>query len=92
MAMGIPVIGSDIPGLRSIVRHDETGILVPVKDPEAIAGQLDRLLGDPALYQKISRNAAAYIRDNHSARAAAVKYGELYESLIMSGSREGGAR
>ena len=85
MAMGIPVIGSDIPGIRSIVRHEETGLIVPVKDPDAIARQLDRLLGDADLYQKISRNAAAHIRENHSARTAATKYGELYEKLIVPG-------
>ena len=84
MAMGIPVVGTDIPGIRSIVRHGETGILVPVKDPGAIASQLDRLLSTPDLYHKISRNAADYIRENHSARTATVKYGELYENLIAS--------
>ena len=84
MAMGIPVVGSDIPGIRTIVRHEETGILIPARDPGAIANQLDRLCGDPDLYRKISRNAARYIRENHSAQNAAVVYGELYEKLIAS--------
>ena len=89
MAMGIPVVGSDIPGIRSIVRHEETGILVPVRDPAAIAAQLDRLCYDPDLYRRISRNAAGYIRENHSAQPATVKYGELYKKLITSGNKKG---
>ncbi len=90
MAMGIPVVGSDIPGIRSIVHQEETGIIVPVRDPGAIANQLDRLLDDSDLYNKISRNAAAYIREHHSAGTAAVKYGELYEKLVLPMNKQSG--
>ena len=68
--------------------RDETGILVPVRNPGAFADQLDRVINDSTLYNKISRNASAYIRGNHSVEAAAIRYGELYEKLKASGNNE----
>jgi glycosyltransferase involved in cell wall biosynthesis len=43
-----PVIASDFGGFREVVRHDETGLLVPPQDPSALADAVDALLADPA--------------------------------------------
>lgn len=42
-----PVVASDVGGLRDIVAHDRTGILVPPRDPAALADAVDMLLADP---------------------------------------------
>jgi glycosyltransferase involved in cell wall biosynthesis len=44
-----PVIASDFGGFREVVRHEETGLLVPPQDPVALAAAIDRLLADPDL-------------------------------------------
>jgi glycosyltransferase involved in cell wall biosynthesis len=46
-ACGLPVIASDIGGLTEVVRHNETGIIVPPKDAEGIANAIGSLLIDP---------------------------------------------
>jgi glycosyltransferase involved in cell wall biosynthesis len=43
-----PVVASDFGGFREVVRHGETGILVPPQDPAALATAIDGLLADPA--------------------------------------------
>lgn len=48
MAMGRPVITCDAPGCRETVEHGVNGLLVPVRDPEALAAAISRLLDDPA--------------------------------------------
>ena len=48
-AAGKAVVASDIPGLADAVRRDETGLLVPSEDAEALAAAMTRLLGDPDL-------------------------------------------
>ena len=46
MAAGLPVVASDIPGYREVVRDGVEGILVPPGDPGAVAGAVDGILGD----------------------------------------------
>lgn len=47
MAMGRPIITCDAPGCRETVEHGVNGLLVPVRDPEALAAAIDRLLKNP---------------------------------------------
>jgi phosphatidyl-myo-inositol alpha-mannosyltransferase len=48
MAVGVPVVCSDIGGYRDLVRDDQEGVLVPPRDPEALAVALGALLDNPA--------------------------------------------
>lgn len=60
MASGLAVISTDCPcgGPRSVIRHMENGILIPVGDEAALAGALRLLLDDPALALRLGREAA----------------------------------
>jgi len=49
MAAGLPVVAGDRTAAAEVVAPRETGLLVPPRDPEALAGALVRLLEDPAL-------------------------------------------
>ena len=46
-AMGKPVIATDVVGCREVVEHGRTGILVPVRDSEALAKAIIELVRDP---------------------------------------------
>lgn len=48
-ACGTPAVGADRPGVRETVRHEETGLLVPYGDPDALAHALVRIARDPGL-------------------------------------------
>jgi len=50
-----PVVGSDVTGLRSVVRDEVSGYLVPSHDPAAYAERIGRLLDDPELAQQMGR-------------------------------------
>jgi len=49
MAAGLPVIATDIPGYREVVSDGVEGLLVPPRDPEALAAGLVRVLTEPEL-------------------------------------------
>jgi len=78
MAMGKPVIGSNIPGLKPLIEDGKTGMLVKVKSPPDIARAINRLTGDPSLYEDIASAARELIMRKHDARKAVEKYQELY--------------
>jgi glycosyltransferase involved in cell wall biosynthesis len=52
-AVGKPVIASDTGGLRDVVVHGESGLLVPPGDRHALRQAVERLLGDPALRERM---------------------------------------
>jgi phosphatidylinositol alpha-mannosyltransferase len=49
MAAGVPVVASDIPGYREVVRDRRDGMLVPPGDPEALRAAVGAILDDAAL-------------------------------------------
>jgi phosphatidylinositol alpha-mannosyltransferase len=54
MAAGVPVVATDIPGYREVVRDGVDGLLVPPRDPEALAGSIRRILREPELAARLA--------------------------------------
>lgn len=46
-ASGLPVVATDIRGCRQVVDHDTTGLLVPARNPDALAAAVEALATDP---------------------------------------------
>ncbi len=53
MAAGLPVVATDIPGYREVVTEGVEGLLVPPRDPEALAAALVRVLREPDLASRL---------------------------------------
>jgi phosphatidylinositol alpha-mannosyltransferase len=68
MAAGLPVVASDIPGYREVVRDSIDGLLVPPRDPGALARAIGRVLDEPDLAKRRGEagreRAARYSWDN----------------------------
>ncbi|HEX6418413.1 MAG TPA: glycosyltransferase family 4 protein [Acidimicrobiales bacterium] len=56
-AMGVPAVVTDIRGCRQVVDDGATGLLVPPRDPGALAASISRLAADPALRQRLGSAA-----------------------------------
>jgi glycosyltransferase involved in cell wall biosynthesis len=59
MAAGRPIVASDLPSTREILRNGDDALLVPPGDVEALAGAIGRLLADTALALRLARSAFA---------------------------------
>lgn len=66
MAAGIPVVATDVPGIRDVVRHGETGLLVPPRRPAALAEAIRTVIGDSALRRRLRQAAAAEVRARYT--------------------------
>ena len=81
MASGTPVIGSDVGGLRYTIRDGETGFLVPPRDADALAAQLARVLGDPALRERIVTKAMERVRASFTWRHVTEQLAAVYDEV-----------
>uniref|UniRef100_A0A7C5VGF6 Glycosyltransferase family 1 protein n=1 Tax=Thermus caliditerrae TaxID=1330700 RepID=A0A7C5VGF6_9DEIN len=66
MALGVPVVASDLGGLAEAIRHGANGLLVPPGDPKALAEALLHL-ENPALRQRLIEGGRTYIGETWSA-------------------------
>ena len=77
MSAGVPVIASNLGGLREAVRHEETGLLVE-NQPAAIARAIRSLVDDPETARRLGRAARQVVGDrftiDNMARATAAVY------------------
>ncbi len=64
MACGLPVVGSEVNGIKEILVDGENGIVCTI-ETKSIKNAVQRLLNDEKLRVKISRNARRYIEQNH---------------------------
>ncbi len=66
MALGVPVVTTDVNGLSETVIDGETGLSVPEHDPAALADALERVLGDPELATRLADQARAHVEQGFS--------------------------
>jgi glycosyltransferase involved in cell wall biosynthesis len=82
MALGCPVIGSNVGGIKSLIQNDYNGILVEPADPQGLAYAIIALLQDAGKRQLFSRRAQAFIRKDFSHRQMAAQTQEVYEECL----------
>lgn len=82
MAMGTPVIASEVGGLAHLIQHDMTGFHVPSRDPETLAERILELLQSPALRQELADNARAHAQQ-YAWQNIVMCMMKVYSELIM---------
>lgn len=70
MAAGRPIVASDLPAFREILRDGENALLVEAGNPQALVAGITRIKNDPGLGARLARQAAADVRDYTWARRA----------------------
>ena len=87
MAAGLPVVGTDVPGIRERVQHGVNGLLRPVGDATGLSSAIARLLADPeersAFGEESKRLARPFSWDQ-----TVTAYESLYKKLIQTARRQ----
>jgi glycosyltransferase involved in cell wall biosynthesis len=82
MEAGKAVVATRVGGLPELVVEGETGLLVPPRDPTALAAAMAELLNDPDRRARMGEAGRRRRRDRFSIEATAAQIGALYEELL----------
>jgi phosphatidylinositol alpha-mannosyltransferase len=63
LAAGVPVVATDIPGYREVIRAGVDGLLVPPSDAAALASAIRRVLAEPELASALAHAGRARARE-----------------------------
>lgn len=79
-----PVVASAVGGIVDVIKDDQTGLLVPEKNPDAIAKAVLRLLDDPAYARQLGEQGYARARDYYSWDRIMAQYNSIYVESVSS--------
>jgi len=82
MAMGKALVASDIGGHRELIRDNETGLLFPAGNKFALAESIESLLKDHALREKIEKQGAEWVKENHTWDKTTSVYTAMYAKAL----------
>jgi len=82
-ACGRPLVATDAPGCREIVREGQTGLTVPIENPTALAEALQRLAQSPELRARYGAAARQLVVDKLSAKIIGSSIVALYDRLTL---------
>lgn len=86
-AMGLPIVATDVRGCRQVVEPGRTGVLVPVRDAEALAAAIERLATDEVARRRLGAAAREKARREFDDRRCIEITLEVYERLGAAPSR-----
>lgn len=81
-AMACPVVGTTAGGIPEVVADEKSGLLVPTKDPLALAVAINRLLENKALGNELAARGQAMVKANHSQKHMCQKLETLYQRYL----------
>lgn len=82
MAFGVPVVAANVGGLPEIVQDGVTGILVPPKDPDALAEAVIHLLRDPELRRRLGSAARGRVLTEYRIERVVEQTLKVYERVL----------
>ena len=81
MLLGVPVVSSDVGGVKNLLTHGEEGFVYPYDEPYMIAHYVCHLFGDDALAQTLSEHARAHAAHTHNREENLQKMLEIYREI-----------
>lgn len=84
MCQGKPVIGTRVAGVPEQIVDRETGLVIPPRDPEAMAAAIQFLAENPETRLEMGKAGAARFRQLYFWEIAVARYGDLFKTLLKN--------
>jgi glycogen(starch) synthase len=92
MATGLPVVASNVGGMRECVVPEENGLLCQPKSPSELTAALERLIDDPALRARLGARARRAVVDHFSEGTVFKRFAALFVATARQRSRDASVR
>jgi glycosyltransferase involved in cell wall biosynthesis len=83
-ACGLPIVTTDVPGCRDVVRHGENGLLVGTRDSYGLAQALTYLINNPDIRVKMGANGRKIAEEEFSVEQIIPQILAVYKSCIVN--------
>ena len=87
-SIGRPIVTTDVPGCREVVRDGDNGLLVPVRDARALADALRTLLNDAKLRRDMGTRGRARVMAEFSVESFVADSLQVYSDLLPAAARQ----
>lgn len=91
MAMGMPIVASDVSGLLDTLEHEKTALMIRPGNADDLTAALDAVLADPALARRIGAEAQRVMEARFSAEVAVRQLETIYNEKVVETRRQAGA-
>lgn len=82
MALGVPCVSTDVTGIPELVRHERTGLVVPQRDPKALAEAIARILDQTGERMRLSIAGRQHVEDLFDVRKSTRKLREIFRAAV----------
>jgi glycosyltransferase involved in cell wall biosynthesis len=82
MAAGLPIVISDVGGVREIIKDGRTGVLVPENDIRGFADAVIRLIEDKEQARKLGAGARDFVLNEYSIETAVARVADTYREVL----------
>lgn len=86
MALGTPCVSTDVTGIPEVLHHEETGLMVPQHDSEALAGALETLLADGSFRTHLAQRARRLIEEEFDVHQNATCIRQVFRNVVVAGA------
>jgi glycosyltransferase involved in cell wall biosynthesis len=88
MAMGVPVVATDVSAIPELVESGRTGLLVPPREPESLAAAMLTMLTDVGLRGRVTPAARARVLHDFDHHALVGALAEIYRKALREAVRK----
>lgn len=88
MATSTPVVSTDLVGLGGILEHERNAVLVPVGDPVALAGGIERVVSDAPFAERLAIAGRKDFEERFTIDAAAQRMLDLYDDVTVRSGQQ----
>jgi len=82
MAMEVPIVSTDVDGVKEAVADDKEALLVPAQDSASLAAGIETMLNDPQLRTRLARAARERVESEFSFTSRTRKVEDIYRQLV----------